>query len=94
MDETLKRIGDLLAQRRAELQDHFKSSEVWENTTEELLDRVERLKTRIESSVSRLDKEKEWRVAIGGLRLAIERHAPFGYGFLSGSRLRSPGSES
>jgi hypothetical protein len=60
-DSTLKKIGDLLARRRAELQEHFKTSEVWEHTTEQLIDRVEKLKSRLESSVSSLDHKKNER---------------------------------
>lgn len=52
MDETLQKITELLSRRRAELQEHFKTSNVWQNTTEELLGRVERLKSRLESSVT------------------------------------------
>ena len=59
MDETLKKITHLLSKRRAELQEHFKTSDTWENTTSDLLDRVERLKTRLESSALLRDGEKK-----------------------------------
>ena len=51
MDDTLKKITELLSRRRAELRDHFKTSETWESTTEELLNKVQQLKTRLESSM-------------------------------------------
>jgi hypothetical protein len=57
MDETLRRISDLLVKRRAELQEHFNTAEFKENKTEDLIDRVERLKTRLESSVRRDDDD-------------------------------------
>jgi len=55
MDETLRRISDLLVRRRAELQEHFKTPDHQDNSTESLVDRVERLKSRLESSVRRDD---------------------------------------
>jgi hypothetical protein len=57
MDETLRRISDLLVRRREELREHFKTSDVQENTTESLVDRVERMKSRLESSVRRSDDD-------------------------------------
>lgn len=47
MDDTLRKISDLLSRRRAELQEHLEGSAAWESTTAELLERVERLKTRL-----------------------------------------------
>lgn len=58
MDDTLKKITELLSRRRAELQEHFKGSEVWESTTDELLNRVQRLKSRLEASVPHADDKK------------------------------------
>ncbi len=58
MDETLKKISELLSRRRAELQQHFEGSAVWESTTAELLDRVQRLKTRLNSSVGEPARKK------------------------------------
>jgi hypothetical protein len=52
MDDTLTKITELLSRRRAELQQHFEGSAVWENTTAELLDRVQRLKTRLDAVVA------------------------------------------
>ena len=50
MDDTLKKITELLSRRRTELQEHFEGSVAWESTTAELLDRVQRLKERLAPS--------------------------------------------
>lgn len=52
MDETLKRIADRLSQRRTELQEHLDGSSVWESTTAELLERVQRLQERLDGGAA------------------------------------------
>ena len=52
MDETLRKISERLTRKRQELERHVESTAVWESTTAELLDRVQRLKTRLTSAVS------------------------------------------
>jgi hypothetical protein len=60
MDDTLKKITELLSRRRAELRDHFKHSEVWESTTEDLLNRVQQLRTKLEASMDgTADRKRE-----------------------------------
>ena len=59
MDETLKKITELLSRRRAELRDHFKTSEVWESTTEELLNKVQQLKSKLENSLDGTASDKK-----------------------------------
>lgn len=53
MDDTLRKITELLSRRRAELQEHFEGSAAWESTTAELIERVERLKTRLSGEHTR-----------------------------------------
>ena len=59
MDDTLRKVTELLSRRRAELQEHFKGSDAWESTTEELLERVQRLKSRLEAPVESIEGKKQ-----------------------------------
>ena len=58
MDETLKKISELLSRRREELRQSFEGSAVWERTTAELLERVQRLKTRLNGAVKTDETKK------------------------------------
>lgn len=51
MDDTLNKITELLSRRRDELRRHFEGSSAWERTTADLLERVQRLQSRLDSHV-------------------------------------------